>query len=130
MSEKIKESLSSVLPVTLIVLALLATVIPVPASMLLCFLIGGALLIVFLIKNKGNRAYTPVCAEGVTAETVEESVETSESSETEETEENTEEEASTCDDAPPDEAEENDNETENTNEENEKSEENEDGKLD
>ena len=97
---------------------------------LLCFLIGGALLIVFLIKNKGNRAYTPVCAEGVTAETVEESVETSESSETEETEENTEEEASTCDDAPPDEAEENDNETENTNEENEKSEENEDGKLD
>ena len=96
---------------------------------LLCFLIGGTLLIVFLIKNKGNRAYTPVCAEGVTAETVEESVETSESSETEETDENTKE-ASTSDDAPPDEAEENNNETENTNEENEKSEENEDGKLD
>ena len=46
MSEKIKESLSSVLPVTLIVLALLATVIPVPASMLLCFLIGSVMVIV------------------------------------------------------------------------------------
>ena len=46
MSEKIKESLSSVLPVTLIVLALLATFIPVPASMLICFVIGAVMVII------------------------------------------------------------------------------------
>ena len=46
MSEKIKESLSSVLPVTLIVLGLLATFIPVPASMLICFVIGAIMVIV------------------------------------------------------------------------------------
>ena len=46
MSEKIKESLSSVLPVTLIVLGLLATFIPVPASMLICFIIGAIMVIV------------------------------------------------------------------------------------
>ena len=46
MSEKIKESLSSVLPVTLIVLGLLATFIPVPASMLICFIIGAVMVIV------------------------------------------------------------------------------------
>ena len=43
---KISESLSSVLPVTGIVLLLLATVVPVPAEMLLAFLIGAVLLIV------------------------------------------------------------------------------------
>ena len=46
MSEKIKESLSSVLPVTMIVLALLATFIPVPASMLICFVIGAVMVII------------------------------------------------------------------------------------
>ncbi len=46
MSEKIKESLSSVLPVTLIVLFLLATFIPVPTSMLICFIIGALMVIV------------------------------------------------------------------------------------
>lgn len=43
---KISESLSSVLPVTGIVLLLLATVVPVTAEMLLVFLIGAILLIV------------------------------------------------------------------------------------
>ena len=43
---KISESLSSVLPVTGIVLLLLATVVPVPAEMLLAFLIGAVFLIV------------------------------------------------------------------------------------
>lgn len=42
---KISESLSSVLPVTGIVLLLLATVVPVTAEMLLAFLIGAILLI-------------------------------------------------------------------------------------
>ena len=46
LSEKIKESLSSVLPVTLIVLFLLATFIPVPSSMFLAFLIGAIMIIV------------------------------------------------------------------------------------
>ena len=46
MSEKIKESLSSVLPVTLIVLSLLATFLPVPTSMLVCFVIGAVMVIV------------------------------------------------------------------------------------
>ena len=44
--EKISESLSSVLPVTLIVLLLLVTFFPVSSSMLLSFIIGGLLLIV------------------------------------------------------------------------------------
>ena len=43
---KISESLSSVLPVTGIVLLLLVTVVPVPAEMLLAFLIGAVFLIV------------------------------------------------------------------------------------
>ena len=43
---KIAEALSSVLPVTGIVLLLLATIVPVPAEMLLAFLIGAVLLIV------------------------------------------------------------------------------------
>lgn len=42
---KISESLASVLPVTGIVLLLLATIVPVPAEMLLTFLIGAVLLI-------------------------------------------------------------------------------------
>ncbi len=46
LSEKIKESLTSVLPVTLIVLFLLTTFIPVPAAMLLAFLIGAVLIII------------------------------------------------------------------------------------
>lgn len=45
LSEKIKESLSSVLPVTAIVLLLLATFIPVPSSMLLAFIIGAVMII-------------------------------------------------------------------------------------
>ncbi len=43
---KIAESLSSVLPVTGIVLLLLVTLVPVPAEMLLAFIIGAVLLIV------------------------------------------------------------------------------------
>lgn len=43
---KISEALSSVLPVTGIVLLLLATIVPVTAEMLLAFLIGAILLIV------------------------------------------------------------------------------------
>lgn len=46
LSEKIKESLSSVLPVTAIVLILLATFIPVPSAMLLAFLIGAVMIII------------------------------------------------------------------------------------
>ena len=44
--EKIKESLSSVLPVTAIVFLLLITVAPVSASILISFIIGTVLLIV------------------------------------------------------------------------------------
>ena len=43
---KISESLSSVLPVTGIVLLLMATIVPVPPAMLLSFLLGAVLLIV------------------------------------------------------------------------------------
>ena len=43
---KISESLASVLPVTGIVVLLLVTIVPVPAAMLLAFLIGAVLLIV------------------------------------------------------------------------------------
>lgn len=46
LSEKISESLKSVLPVTGIVLLLLVTFFPVPAEMLLSFLIGGCMLII------------------------------------------------------------------------------------
>ncbi len=45
LSEKLKESLSSVLPVTAIVLFLLATFIPVPSSMLIAFLVGAVMII-------------------------------------------------------------------------------------
>ena len=44
--EKIKESLSSVLPVTAIVLILLCTIVPVPSEMLLAFLVGAVMLTV------------------------------------------------------------------------------------
>lgn len=44
--EKIRESLSSVLPVTIIVLALCFTVAPIPSSTLMAFVIGAVLLIV------------------------------------------------------------------------------------
>ena len=46
LTEKIKESLASVLPVTVIVLFLLSTFIPVPPEMLLAFLIGAVMIIV------------------------------------------------------------------------------------
>ena len=46
LSEKIRESLSSVLPVTAIVLILLATFIPVPSAMLLAFLVGAVMIII------------------------------------------------------------------------------------
>ncbi len=45
LSEKIRESLSSVLPVSAIVLLLLLTFIPVPSEMLLAFVIGALLLV-------------------------------------------------------------------------------------
>ena len=44
--EKIKEALTSVLPITAIVLLLCFTVSPIPSSLLLAFILGGALLIV------------------------------------------------------------------------------------
>ena len=62
LSEKLKESLSSVLPVTLIVLFLLATFIPVPSSMLLAFMIG-AVMIVFgmaLFTMGAETSMTPI----------------------------------------------------------------------
>ena len=46
LKEKISESLSSVLPVTGIVLLLLVTFVPVSAAMLLSFIFGAVLLIV------------------------------------------------------------------------------------
>lgn len=44
--EKIKEALTSVLPITAIVLLLCFTVSPIPSSLLLAFILGAALLIV------------------------------------------------------------------------------------
>lgn len=44
--EKIRESLSSVLPITAIVLALCFTIAPIPAGILMAFVIGAILLIV------------------------------------------------------------------------------------
>ena len=44
--EKISESVSAVLPVTGIVLLLLATIVPIPSAMLMAFVIGAFLLIV------------------------------------------------------------------------------------
>ena len=46
LSEKIKESLSSVLPVTAIVLLLLVTFFPVPPAMLLVFILGAVMMII------------------------------------------------------------------------------------
>ena len=46
LTEKIVESLKSVLPVTFIVLLLLVTIVPVPAAMLVSFLIGAVMLII------------------------------------------------------------------------------------
>ena len=46
LSEKIRESLSSVLPVTAIVLLLLVTFVPVPSAMLLAFILGAIMMIV------------------------------------------------------------------------------------
>ena len=43
--EKLKESLSSVLPITLIVFALSATIVPMPSGIMLSFLIGALMLI-------------------------------------------------------------------------------------
>ena len=45
LTEKIKESLSSVLPVTGIVLLLLVTIAPIDAPILLSFILGAVLLI-------------------------------------------------------------------------------------
>ncbi|MBR3714941.1 MAG: DUF1538 domain-containing protein [Clostridia bacterium] len=46
LTEKIVESLKSVLPVTFIVLLLLVTIVPVPAAMLVSFLIGAVMLVI------------------------------------------------------------------------------------
>lgn len=46
LGEKISEALKSVLPVTLIVLLLITTVVPVPAAMLVAFLIGAIMLVI------------------------------------------------------------------------------------
>lgn len=45
LKEKLKESAASVLPITLIVAALSFTLVPVPAGLMLAFLIGAALLV-------------------------------------------------------------------------------------
>ena len=60
--EKITEALSSVLPVTGIVLLLLVTIAPVSAAMLLAFLIGAVLLILGMgLFNLGaETAMTPM----------------------------------------------------------------------
>ena len=62
LKEKISESLSSVLPVTGIVLLLLVTVAPVSAAMLLSFLVGSVMLIVGMgLFNLGaESAMTPM----------------------------------------------------------------------
>lgn len=62
LTEKITEALSSVLPVTGIVLLLLVTIVPVSAAMLLSFLIGALLLIVGMgLFNLGaESAMTPM----------------------------------------------------------------------
>lgn len=46
LKEKVKEALSSVLPITVIVLTLSMTIVPMPSGMLLLFLAGAAMLIV------------------------------------------------------------------------------------
>ncbi|MBQ9783619.1 MAG: DUF1538 domain-containing protein [Clostridia bacterium] len=62
LKEKISESLSSVLPVTGIVLLLLVTVAPVSAAMLLSFIVGSVMLIVGMgLFNLGaETAMTPM----------------------------------------------------------------------
>lgn len=62
LKEKISESLSSVLPVTGIVLLLLVTVVPVSAAMLLSFIVGSVMLIVGMgLFNLGaESAMTPM----------------------------------------------------------------------
>ena len=45
LTEKIKESLASVLPVTGIVMLLLVTIVPIDAPILLSFLLGAVMLI-------------------------------------------------------------------------------------
>ena len=46
LGEKVRESLASVLPITVIVLVLCFTAAPVPVDILLAFLVGAVLLIV------------------------------------------------------------------------------------
>ena len=46
LGEKVREALTSVLPITLIVLILCFTIAPVPSDVLLAFLVGAVLLIV------------------------------------------------------------------------------------
>ena len=62
LSEKISESLKSVLPVTGIVLFLILTFVPVKAEMLVSFLMGGVLLLIGMsLFNLGaEMAMTPM----------------------------------------------------------------------
>ncbi len=62
LGEKSKEALRSVLPITLIVLLLCFTIAPVPAQLLLSFLIGAVLLIVGmgLFTLGADTAMTPI----------------------------------------------------------------------
>ena len=46
LTEKIRESLASILPVTAIVLLLIVTVVPVPTDMLMAFVVGALMMIV------------------------------------------------------------------------------------
>ena len=91
---------------------------------LLCFVIGGALLLVLFIKNKGNCAYTPVSANA--APTIENVTEENVSTEENDEEQTIDETSGDDTDSPPNEPE---NNIENTNTNEENSEENDNGKL-
>ena len=62
LNEKVKEALSSVLPITAIVLILCFTISPVPTEVLLAFLVGAVLLIVGmgLFTLGADTAMTPI----------------------------------------------------------------------
>ena len=63
--EKLKESLSSVLPITAIVFVLCFTVVPVPTDILISFIIGAIMLILGmgLFTLGTDLAMTPIGSE-------------------------------------------------------------------
>ena len=62
LGEKVREALASVLPITIIVLILCFTVVPVPTDILLAFLMGAVLLIVGMgfFTLGADTAMTPI----------------------------------------------------------------------